>query len=162
MIRTVRHARPLAFVLFDLDRFKAINDRLGHLAGDSALREIAGVIGKMLRPEDLLTRYDGDEFGIVLVETPALSAHKFAERLRETFERHTFRFEKETFNLTASVGLVSLPDDSISTTNEVLQTADERLREAKNAGRNRVVGGPCVVTLGPGSNSKQEALAQAV
>ena len=162
LIRTVRHSRPLAFLLVDLDRFTGINDRFGHLAGDSALRELAGIIGKMLRPEDLLTRYDGEEFGLVLVETAPSAAQAFAERLRETIERHTFRFEKEAFNLTVSVGVVSLPDRSISTTKEVLQVAERRLRQAKNAGRNRVVGELSVVAFGPGSIPEQQALAHAM
>jgi two-component system, cell cycle response regulator len=162
LIRTVRHSRPLAFLLFDLDRFKTINDRFGQLAGDSALRELAGIVGNMLRPEDLLTRYDGEEFGVVLVETAAPAAQEFAERLRQTIERHTFHFEKEVFNLTVSVGVVSLPDGSISTTKEVLQIADRRLREAKNAGRNRVVDGASVVKLCQAYVPEQRAFAQAV
>jgi diguanylate cyclase (GGDEF)-like protein len=161
LIRTVRHARPMAFLLFDLDRFKTINERFGQLAGDSALRELAGIVGNMLRAEDLLTRYDGEEFGVVLVETAPSAAQAFAERLRETIERHTFHFEKQTFNLTVSVGAVSLPDSSISSTKEVLQVAERRLREAKNAGRNRVVGGLSAVPFCPASNPHQP-LAQAV
>jgi diguanylate cyclase (GGDEF)-like protein len=162
LIRTVRHSRPLAFLRFDLDRFKTINDRFGQLAGDSALRELAGMISKMLRPEDLFTRYDGDEFGLVFVETPASQAQAFAEKLRQTIERHTFHFEKETFNLTASFAVVTLPDGSIKTTKEVLEIADQRLREAKNGGRNRLAAGPSVATFCPGSIPEQQALAQAV
>jgi diguanylate cyclase (GGDEF)-like protein len=162
LIRTVRHSRPLAFLLFDVDRFKAINERFGHLAGDSALRALAGMVGKMLRPEDLLTRYDGEEFGLVLVETAPAQAQAFAERLRETIERHTFHFEKETFKLTVSVGVVTLPDGSISTTKELLQIADQRLREAKNAGRNRVAGGPSMIPFFQASIPQPQAFAQAV
>src|SRR5262249_38688527 len=87
LLRTIRHARPLAFLLFDLDLFKTINDQFGHLAGDSALRELAGMVRNMLRPEDLLARYGGEEFGLVLVETTQSEAKAFAERLRETIER---------------------------------------------------------------------------
>src|SRR5262249_40375725 len=140
LLRTIRHARPLAFLLFDLDLFKTINDQFGHLAGDSALRELAGMVRNMLRPEDLLARYGGEEFGLVLVETTQSEAKAFAERLRETIERHTFRFNKQAFKLTVSIGIVSSTDDSISSTKDVLQIADERLLEAKNAGRNRVAG----------------------
>jgi len=162
LLRTIRHSRPLAFLLFDLDRFKTINDQFGHLAGDSALRELAGMVRNMLRPEDLLARYGGEEFGLVLVETTQAEAQAFAERLRETIERHTFRFNKQAFKLTASIGIVSSTDDSISSTKDVLQLADQRLLEAKNSGRNRIAGARAIHTFHEPRLPEPEAFAHAV
>jgi diguanylate cyclase (GGDEF)-like protein len=139
LVRSVRHSRPLAFLLFDVDRFKVINERFGPLAGDSALRELASLVRTMVGSDDLLARYGGEEFGIVLVETNRKSALAFAERVRETIERHTFKFDKQSFHLTVSAGFVGVPDDAVSTTKDIIQLADKRLRDAKQAGRNRIV-----------------------
>ncbi len=162
MLRAIRHSRPLAFLLFDLDEFKSINHRFGQLAGDSALREMVRLVRNLVPPEDLFVRNDGDEFGIVLVETSRPAAWAIAERLRETIERHIFSFENQSFNLTVSTGVVSLPDDSISTTNEALNLADQRLREAKNARRNQATNGPVVIPFSRDAIPEQQNFAHAV
>src|SRR5579859_6869548 len=100
LVRSGRHGRPLAFVMFDLDFFKNVNDQMGHLAGDFALRELSACVRSTVRREDLFARYGGDEFGIVLVETPPSEALEVAERIRHTVETHTFRFEDNTFRIT--------------------------------------------------------------
>ncbi len=80
VLRTSRHSRPLSVVMFDIDRFKAINDERGHLVGDYTLRELSACIRKMVRREDLFARYGGEEFALILVETSLEPALEVAER----------------------------------------------------------------------------------
>lgn len=141
LVRSARHGRPLALALFDIDWFKSINDQMGHLAGDYALREIASVIRGVVRREDLFARYGGEEFGLVLVETSAKEAIEVGERLRKAIEDHTFAFEDSTFHLTVSVGITCTNGDDSLTTREMVRAADDFLYQAKRSGRNRVIGG---------------------
>jgi two-component system, cell cycle response regulator len=140
VLRTSRHGRPLSVVMLDIDHFKKINDDMGHLVGDYALRELSAVIRKLVRREDLFARYGGEEFTLVLVETNFKQALEAAERVRAAVEKHTFRFEEQTFHLTISLGVAECSTDGSATAVELIRKADEKLYEAKNAGRNRVVG----------------------
>jgi two-component system, cell cycle response regulator len=140
VLRTSRHGRPLSILIFDIDRFKSINDEMGHLVGDYTLRELAACVRKMVRREDLFSRYGGEEFVVVLVETNHKQALEAAERIRALVEKHTFRFEQQSFNLTISVGVAECPTDGSATCIELIKKADENLYEAKRNGRNRVVG----------------------
>jgi two-component system cell cycle response regulator len=140
LFRSARHKRPLAFLLLDIDRFKTVNDQIGHLAGNFALRELAAIVSGMVRREDLFARYGGEEFGVALIETSPALARVFAERLREIIENHTFQFEEHVFRLTVSIGVVSTSGDITMTTKDLVNIADRRLSEAKFTGRNRVVG----------------------
>ena len=140
VLRTSRHGRPLSVVMFDIDRFKLINDEMGHLVGDYTLRELASCVRKLVRREDLFARYGGEEFTLVLVETNFKQAMEAAERVRDAVEKHRFRFEDRSFHLTISLGVAECPDDGTATSLELIKKADEKLYEAKRAGRNRVVG----------------------
>jgi diguanylate cyclase (GGDEF)-like protein len=140
VLRTVRHVRPLSLVLFDIDRFKAVNDQLGHLGGDFTLRELAACVKKVVRREDLFARYGGEEFALVLIETPLREAVLAAERIRQLVEGHSFRFDEKAFHLTISAGIAECPLDGTATPRELMRRADENLYAAKRAGRNRVVG----------------------
>jgi diguanylate cyclase (GGDEF)-like protein len=140
VLRTVRHGRPLSLVLFDIDRFKAVNDQLGHLGGDFTLRELAACIKKVVRREDLFARYGGEEFALVLIETGQKEALLAAERIRKLVEEHPFRFDDKTFHLTISLGVAECPLDGTATPRELMRRADENLYAAKRAGRNKVVG----------------------
>lgn len=140
VLRTVRHGRPLSLVLFDIDRFKAVNDNLGHLGGDFTLRELAACVKKVVRREDLFARYGGEEFALVLIETSQKEALLAAERMRQLVEAHQFRFDEKLFNLTISLGVAECPLDGTATPRELMRRADENLYAAKRAGRNRVVG----------------------
>jgi two-component system cell cycle response regulator len=162
LARTNRHKPPLAFLLIDIDRFKSINDMFGRLAGDSVLRELAAIVCRMVQCEDLLARYGGEEFGVVLVETPPAVARGFAERLRETIERHEFQFEKDAFRLTVSVGVACTTGDSMLSTKDIVELAEQRLREAKRAGRNLVVGVDAGAEFREAPNPKRLRLARAV
>jgi diguanylate cyclase (GGDEF)-like protein len=125
--------------MFDIDKFKTINDTHGHLCGDFVLRELAGCIRASVRREDLFSRYGGEEFVLVLVETPHAEAVHAAERLRESVASHQFRFESTPVRLTVSVGVASTSGDAAVSPSALLKVADERLYQAKRAGRNRVV-----------------------
>jgi len=140
VLRTVRHARPLSLALFDIDRFKAVNDNLGHLGGDFTLRELAACVKKVVRREDLFARYGGEEFALVLIETGLKEATHVAERIRKLVEDHSFRFDDKVFHLTISIGVAECPLDGTATPRELMRRADENLYEAKRAGRNRVAG----------------------
>src|SRR5262245_50847519 len=86
MARSSRHHRPLALVMFDIDRFKAVNDELGHLAADYTLRELATMVRPKIRREDLFARYGGEEFALIIVETPLQGALELADRIRVQVE----------------------------------------------------------------------------
>jgi diguanylate cyclase (GGDEF)-like protein len=139
LARSARHERPLSLILFDIDWFKTINDELGHLGGDFTLRELAGCVKKTVRREDLFARYGGEEFALVLVETPLQGAAEVAERIRESVEQHPFKFEEKPFSLTISLGVAFTPGDASLTAAGLLRQADDKLYQAKRAGRNRVI-----------------------
>lgn len=139
LVRSNRHGRPLALVMFDIDHFKSVNDSYGHLAGDFALRELSNLVRGMVRREDLFARYGGEEFCIVLVETGMPEARDVAERIRKLIEDHDFRFEDAEFRLTISMGIAATSGDESLTTKEMVRRADERLYQAKNSGRNRIM-----------------------
>jgi diguanylate cyclase (GGDEF)-like protein len=136
--RSARYNRPLSLIMFDLDRFKAINDELGHLGGDFTLREMAGCVKGSIRKEELFARYGGEEFIIVLPETPHEAGLAVAERVRCLIERHLFQYEGKSYPLTISVGLAATSGDETLTPHDLIRQADEKLYEAKHNGRNRV------------------------
>jgi diguanylate cyclase (GGDEF)-like protein len=140
LIRSQRHNRQLSVLMFDLDRFKSINDTYGHLCGDFVLRELANLFRPFLREEDLFARYGGEEFALILVETHHNDAVEAANRLRETVAGHKFTFEENTLHVTVSVGVVTTCGGTGVTPDDLLRESDRRLYEAKRTGRNRVVG----------------------
>ncbi len=134
--RSKRHNHELCVLMLDLDNFKGINDSYGHLCGDTVLKDIAGIITKKIRGDDLATRLGGDEFAIVLPETNSTGAHHVAEELKKAIEEHQFS-DKHDFLITASIGLVAYPAHSTSIT-ELLSNVDIALYQAKADGRNTV------------------------
>jgi two-component system, cell cycle response regulator len=140
VVRSQRHDRPLAVLMIDLDKFKAINDSFGHLCGDFVLREMTDVIRATVRKEDLFARYGGEEFVLVLVETDQEEAVLVAERIRQAVAEHAFRFETTPVQLTISIGIACMAGEMTVTPASLLRTADENLYQAKRSGRNRVVG----------------------
>ncbi|HKB39468.1 MAG TPA: GGDEF domain-containing protein, partial [Gemmataceae bacterium] len=103
--RSARYSRPLALILFDLDRFKLVNDELGHLGGDFTLREVAACVKGSIRKEELFARYGGEEYATVLPETNLEGAVNVAERVRALIEQHRFQYEGKTYPVTISVGV---------------------------------------------------------
>src|SRR5919106_446071 len=133
-----RHRRfnhPVSVVLLDLDGFKAVNDELGHVVGDETLREIAQILVKHSRGINVVARWGGDEFAVLLVETSRGGARLYADRIRQVVSSFPFSHGKR---LTASFGIASLPDDAVSTSEDLLRTADEALYAAKRSGKNQV------------------------
>lgn len=139
LARARRHERPLSVLMFDIDKFKSINDTHGHLCGDAVLRDMSNRLRPTIRREDLLARYGGEEFCVVLVETDHAQAVGAGERIRKTVEGAIFEFEGETFPVTVSVGAATVGDRH-EAPDDLLQAADARLYEAKRTGRNKVIG----------------------
>jgi diguanylate cyclase (GGDEF)-like protein len=140
--RAQRHGRPLTVALADLDHFKEVNDRFGHLAGDSLLKRIADALGASLRDTDAVGRYGGEEFLLVLPETSLAGALVVAEKTRREVEAVRLRMDDGSeVSVTISIGLAELA--GIRTPGEVtardmIAAADAALYRAKHAGRNRV------------------------
>ncbi len=139
MGRAQRYRRDLSLIMFDIDHFKKINDTYGHLAGDYVLKQLAAVIKSRIRREDILSRYGGEEFSIILPEIDTYNALQFAEKIRRLTEKSLFRFEDTEIPVTISIGVAALLPDVTDPT-EFVKLADEKLYEAKEKGRNRVVG----------------------
>ena len=140
--RALRYGRPLTVAMADLDHFKAINDRHGHLAGDSLLRRIAQVIAGGLRGTDWIGRYGGEEFLLVLPETGMEGAAAVAEKIRHTVQGTPVPLDDGTpARATVSIGLASLDGaagQGKTLGRDLIAAADRSLYEAKHAGRNRV------------------------
>jgi diguanylate cyclase (GGDEF)-like protein len=138
LLMRARFARePAALVLFDLDHFKSINDRFGHLAGDDVLISFCRSATSHLRPNDLFGRIGGEEFACLLSNTPAQDAIWLAERVRAAVESASQSVGEDTIRITVSVG-VALSNDATADLTGLLKAADEALYRAKEAGRNRV------------------------
>ncbi|MEL6678257.1 MAG: diguanylate cyclase [Pseudomonadota bacterium] len=136
--RSRAETAPIAAMYLDLDRFKAVNDAMGHAAGDEVLKQVARRLQNHLRSEDLLVRLGGEEFGIVLPTTTKTHAAQLAERLREVIELHPFDVGGvKALSITTSIGVAVL-DSAKATVDGLLRAADEALYASKNGGRNRV------------------------
>lgn len=135
--RSRRHGRPLCLLILDVDNFKAINDRFGHGAGDELLRSIAQQCRTCLRKTDILGRYGGDEFVILLCETDAGGATEIAERIRRAIEAAALEIAGNRISVSVSVGVAGLGPKPTSVEG-LLAGADGALYAAKKRGRNRV------------------------
>lgn len=142
LARSVRHRRPLSVVMFDLDRFKEVNDTHGHLCGDFILREMSARLRPTVRREDLLARYGGEEFCLVLVETGPEKAARAGERVRQEVADRPFVFGSKSIALTVSVGVATTCGEAELAPLELVNLADQNLYEAKRTGRDRVVASP--------------------
>jgi diguanylate cyclase (GGDEF)-like protein len=137
--RAARYGRPLAVAMADLDHFKRVNDRHGHLAGDALLRQVSQVLSGSLRSTDWIGRYGGEEFLLVLPETGLAGAAAFAEKIRGRVEEMSVPVEDgPPIRATVSIGLAALDGERKLTARDLIGEADRALYEAKNGGRNRV------------------------
>jgi diguanylate cyclase (GGDEF)-like protein len=138
LARSNRYHRPLTLLLFDIDHFKGINDEFGHLGGDYVLHELAACVKSCVRAEELFARYGGEEFAIVLPETSAAEGQVLGERIRTLVEQHPFRVSDRVLQVTISLGVATRTGQDAQTAAELIARADERLYQAKRAGRNRL------------------------
>jgi diguanylate cyclase (GGDEF)-like protein len=136
--RAMRHGRPLALAILDLDRFKAINDTMGHPAGDAVICEAADRLRKKVRRTDLVARLGGDEFAVVLPETPPAEAVAKVEKLCAAIGGSPIDVEQVAVTVTCSAGVCFCPSDGAAVS-VLVAAADKRLLDAKRRGRNRVV-----------------------
>ena len=139
----VRHGVKLSLCMVDIDRFKGINDRFGHLAGDSVLAQISRLLHGASRTEDIVCRYGGEEFVVLLREIDERGAARYAERIRRRVERAEFQFidkdgSQRSIKATISVGLATLGVRGFATIDDFITAADKQLYHAKRTGRNRV------------------------
>jgi diguanylate cyclase (GGDEF)-like protein len=136
--RANRYARPLSLVMIDVDHFKIYNDTYGHPQANMVLRELARLLREVSRTSDIVARYGGDEFALILPETDCVHAQKIGHRLREHVERQAFageeRLPRGTLTISVGVATHTLAD----TKKALVQSADDALYSAKRAGGNRV------------------------
>ncbi len=136
--RASRSGRPLSLLFLDLDGFKGVNDTYGHLFGSRALVEAAAVIRSSARETDVVSRFGGDEFALVLPDTGGEGAFAVGERIRERIAAHRFLVgDGLDIHLTASVGVATLPDVAASA-EELVQAADKAMYRVKDSGKNGI------------------------
>ena len=139
--RSFLHKNSLAFLMIDADHFKMINDQYGHLTGDSVLKEISNIIQENVREIDIVGRFGGEEFCVVLPDTEMEGARVVAERIRKSAEKRLIRAYDNTLHVTLSIGIAIYPSDG-KLVEELMDKADWALYRAKSQGRN------CVVAFG--------------
>ena len=135
--RLKRTHRPGTLVMFDIDHFKKVNDTYGHPAGDEVIRQTAAMLRQTMRTTDVAGRYGGEEFVVLLVETPAEGAHTFAERLRAAIAALAIRHDQHEIRYTISLGVAEV-SMQLETPKQWIECADRALYEAKHGGRNCV------------------------
>jgi diguanylate cyclase (GGDEF)-like protein len=124
--------------MFDLDHFKKVNDTYGHLGGDAVLCNVARVVRSSLRENDIAGRYGGEEFGIILPNTPEAGAMIVADRIRASIEASPIPFEEREIKATSSLGVAEYRP-GVADCEELIAQADAALYRAKEGGRNRVI-----------------------
>ena len=135
--RSKRYYRPLSVIMLDIDHFKRVNDDYGHQGGDQVLQIFAEACQEVIRSTDLMGRVGGEEFAMLLPDTPLKAAFNLAERLRERINKYPYLAGEMLIEITASLGVAELHSDD-GDFKALLQRADEALYSAKHAGRNQV------------------------
>jgi diguanylate cyclase (GGDEF)-like protein len=145
--RAKRFRERFAIIMLDVDHLKEYNDVHGHLQGSEVLRRVAQVVVGELRGVDVLAKYGGDEFVVILPRAERSGAGIFAERIRAAVEAHAFPGEEAGMKITTSMGIAQFPEDG-ETSRDLLESADTALYDAKRSGRNRVTS----VAAGPSTD----------
>jgi diguanylate cyclase (GGDEF)-like protein len=135
--RAARNGKPLAFAMLDVDHFKSVNDTHGHPAGDRVLRALSNHLQQRLRRTDVIGRYGGEEFAIVLSDADAANAERVMEAIRESFEAKLHHAAQGEFQVTVSGGVATFPE--VREPYRLVEVADRALYVAKRAGRNRIL-----------------------
>jgi two-component system cell cycle response regulator len=136
--RAERHRDPLAVAMLDVDHFKSVNDRFGHEAGDAVLREVSVRLRKSVREIDVVTRYGGEEFVVLLPSTHLAGALVVADRVARSLREEPFQAAGRDIEVTASIGLALFPSRGVQTKESLLRSADRALYRAKDEGRDRI------------------------
>jgi len=138
--RSARSGEPVAVAILDVDHFKRINDTYGHEAGDAVLRELGQVLLKTIRKTDIVGRFGGEEFLMVLPNTDGIRAAIVAERVRKAAEEHVYKYKESLVRVTTSAGVASVPANAqVHDETDLLKASDQALYRAKQASRNRVI-----------------------
>lgn len=137
-LRAERYGQPLSLLILDLDHFKAINDRFGHLAGDEVLRQASRLLPDCVRDSDVVSRFGGEEFTILLPQTGLSGSLTAAERILSAVRSHRFAVGDGFERLTASIGVSSYPNRDVARAEDLLRTADQALYRAKRTGRDKI------------------------
>ena len=140
--RARRYKFPLACIFLDIDRFKPVNDRYGHLVGDQILKEVTEVIRTSIRRTDILARYGGEEFAILLPMTSGEGAVVEGERIRQAVRTHAFGADVGPVQITISLGVSAFPGARINSWEDLIARADDALYQAKGEGRDRLITAP--------------------
>jgi len=135
--RAKRYSRPLSLVMIDIDHFKSINDQYGHATGDHVLTNVGHILSDGLRDSDVLARIGGEEFVLLLPDTPKANTEYVAERMRKQLAGTTIQHEALALTITASFGVAAISEED-ETLEQMLARADLAMYEAKNTGRNQV------------------------
>ncbi|MDK2884360.1 GGDEF domain-containing protein [Pseudothermotoga sp.] len=130
-----RYQRPFSLIMIDIDWFKKVNDTYGHQIGDKVLQELGALLKKSLRASDIVSRWGGEEFLVLSLESDEKGAITLAEKIRSEIENYSFA---ENIKITVSIGVCSAKNHE--TIDELLVSVDEKMYIAKQSGRNRVVG----------------------
>jgi diguanylate cyclase (GGDEF)-like protein len=125
----------------DVDHFKKVNDTYGHQKGDEILKELAFIMRRFCRSNDVAARYGGEEFLLILPETKMAGAIQIAERIRLEMEAQSFQHEGKEFKVTISCGVAEFDKDRLNTPTQLVNCADNARYTAKHQGRNRTVSG---------------------
>jgi len=134
-----RHLRPLALIMIDIDFFKKVNDTYGHPTGDLVLKVLSNTLLRIIRNEDILCRYGGEEFAIIVRGTDKMNVDILAERIRVAIEELLIPIDDGELRITISVGLAGMMNREFDTAQDMINAADKALYEAKEGGRNKVV-----------------------
>jgi len=137
--RALRYKRNLSLIMLDIDEFKQVNDGFGHPCGDLVLQHLAKILRDSVRKTDIVARYGGDEFGILLPETKKSMAMRVSEKIRREVEKYPFTWGEKVFWITVSIGVAAAAQEWVKDWNGLLNAADQALYRAKDGGRNNVM-----------------------
>ncbi len=136
--RAWRYHRIVSGIMIDVDNFKEANDSYGHLTGDSVLRDLAKLLSGSIRKVDIIGRYGGDEFLVILPETPLAAAREVAERIQQNVRQYRFKTQRDYFRMTVSLGIFTFEDPRDFNKNTFIEKIDQAMFQAKSLGKDQI------------------------